>query len=254
MSFKRANVRQLLPHLYLVDDAGESTCYLICGRDRAMVIDTANGEEDLLAVMRSLTDLPLIVVNTHGHCDHIYGNAFFEEAWLHPADADLAKEHFAMYADSYASRGLRACPFRELAVGQVFELGDLALEVVDLSGHTAGSVGLLDRRDRLLFSGDGLNLHLWMQLKESLSIARLRSSILALKERFGGEFDRVLTGHARDFACGETMMAMVLRGCDELLAGQGREDPPYRYFAGVCRQHRLSEDPDQVIVYSEDKL
>ena len=56
---QRAVIKQLLPHLYLIDDAGESTCYLICGQEKAMLIDTANGMEDLHAIVRTLTDLPL---------------------------------------------------------------------------------------------------------------------------------------------------------------------------------------------------
>ena len=47
MAEQRAKIKQLLPHLWLIDDAGESTCYLIEGKTHAMLIDTANGEEDL---------------------------------------------------------------------------------------------------------------------------------------------------------------------------------------------------------------
>ena len=193
---QRAIIRQLSPGVYLIDDAGESTCYLICGSVRALLIDTLNGEENLAEIIRTLTDLPVTVVNTHGHCDHVYGNVFFEEAWLHPADEKLMAEHFGFIADRLTASGLRPCPTRPLSIGQVFDLGGTVLEVVDLSGHTAGSVGLLDRAARVLYSGDGLNPHLWMQLAESLPIARLRETLLALKARCGGDFDRVLTGHA----------------------------------------------------------
>lgn len=253
MSTQRAIIKQLLPHLYLIDDAGESTCYLVCGQEKAMVIDTANGMEDLHAIIRTLTDLPLVVVNTHGHCDHIYGNAFFEEAWLHPADRALAAEHFAMFQEEYDKQGLKACPFRDAAVGQVFDLGGLELEVVDLKGHTAGSIGLLDRQDRILFSGDGLNPHIWMQLDHSLPIAALRQTILDLQNQHGGEFDHILTGHAKDFR-GADLTDMLLRGCEELLAGQRSTDMPYEYFGGTCWQHPISDVPGEVIVYTESKL
>ena len=36
------------------------------------------GYEDVHAVVESVTDLPVLVVNTHGHCDHIYGNVYFD--------------------------------------------------------------------------------------------------------------------------------------------------------------------------------
>lgn len=254
MSNQRANIKQLLPHLYLIDDAGESTCYLICGQEKAMVIDTANGMEDLCAIVRSLTDLPLVVVNTHGHCDHIYGNAFFEEAWLHPADRALAAEHFAMFQEDYDQRGLTACPFRDAAIGQVFDLGGLTLEVVELKGHTAGSIGLLDRQDRILFSGDGVIPHIWMQLDHSLSLAELQQMLQSLKAQHGSEFDRILTGHAKDFLSAG-LVDMLLQGCGELLSGQRENDKPYEYFGGTCWKHPLGDgDPDHVIVYTEDKL
>ena len=253
MSNQRAIIKQLLPHLYLIDDAGESTCYLLCGREKAMLIDTVNGMEDLHAIVRTLTDLPLIVVNTHGHCDHIFGNAFFEEAFLHPADRTLAAEHFAMFQEEYDKQGLQPCPFRDAAIGQVFDLGGLELEVVSLAGHTAGSLGLLDRKDRILFSGDGLILHTWMQLDESLPITALRQSITRLKNEHGNEFDYVLSGHAKDFIPAK-LVDMVITGCDELLSGRREKDTPYEYFGGTCWQHPISDVPGEVIVYTENKL
>lgn len=250
---QRARITQLLPHLYLIDDAGDSTVYLVLGQEKAMVIDTACGLEDLHAVVRTLTDLPLVVVNTHGHCDHIGCNPYFDEAWLHPADDDLAARHFALYEKEYAALGLTPCPFRSLSIGQVFDLGGLTLEVVALPGHTAGSIGLLDRQDRLLFSGDAINTHLWMQLDESLPIADLRQMLLTLKAKHGGDFDRILHGHAKGFANAD-LVDMLLRGCDELLAGHRENDMPYHYFGGDCLQHPLTDVPGEVIVYCESKL
>lgn len=253
MSNQRAKITQLLPHLYLIDDAGESTCYVICGQEKAMVIDTVNGMEDLHAIVRSITDLPLIVVNTHGHCDHIYGNAFFEEAWLHPADRALAAEHFAMFQEEYDKRGLKACPLRDMAIGQIFDLGGLELEVVSLAGHTAGSIGLLDRQDRLLFSGDGVIPHLWAQLEESLPLAKILQTYKALHADHSAAFDRILTGHAQGFL-DKSLLDHLIQGCEELLSGQREADPPYHYFGGDCWQHIVSGDPLELIVYAEDKL
>lgn len=253
MSTQRAVITQLLPHLYLIDDAGESTCYLICGSKKAMLIDTVNGMEDLHAIVRTLTDLPLVVVNTHGHCDHIYGNAFFEEAFLHPDDGALAREHFAMFQEDYDRRGLKACPFRDAAIGQVFDLGGVTLEVVSLRGHTAGSIGLIAREDRILFSGDGVNPHLWMQLDESMPIRELQATLLSLKAQHGAAFDRVLTGHAKDFR-DASIVDQLLGGCQRLLAGRRETDQPYRYFGGECLQHPITEVPGEVIVYTEEKL
>lgn len=253
MPFERAQIKQIRPNVHLIDDAGESTCYLICGSERALLVDSVNGMEDLHAIVRSLTDLPVTVVNTHGHCDHIYGNVYFDEAWLHPADLPIAKEHFGFFREEMDKRSLTPCPFRALEVGQVFDLGGVQLEVVDLKGHTPGSIGLLDRDARLLYSGDGLNPHIWMQLDHSLPIAALKDTLIALKAQHGRDFDHILTGHAKDVR-GAEIIDQLLKGCEALLAGRTEQDQPYHYFGGECRQHPITDVPGEVIVYTEDKL
>lgn len=249
----RANIKQLMPHLYLIDDAGDSTCYLLCGKEKAMVIDTANGAEDLRAIVRTLTDLPLVVVNTHGHADHIFGNVFFQEAWMHPADFALAEEHFRCVEEGMAKYGVKPCPVRPLTIGQTFDLGGLEVEIVDLQGHTAGSIGVLDKQDKLLFSGDGLNSHIWMQLDHSLSIAALRDMLLKLKAEHWEDFDRVLHGHAKDFR-GKELTDMLLSGCEELLSGKRDRVLPYTWFGGECLRLPISEDINECIVFDESKL
>jgi glyoxylase-like metal-dependent hydrolase (beta-lactamase superfamily II) len=64
---------------------------LVLGTERAMVIDTGGGPRqghEILAAVREKTDLPLVVVNTHAHYDHFFGNAVFAgdgvtEFWAH---------------------------------------------------------------------------------------------------------------------------------------------------------------------------
>ena len=53
---------------------------LVVGTERAMVIDTGGGPRqgrEILAAVREKTGLPLVVVNTHAHYDHFFGNAVF---------------------------------------------------------------------------------------------------------------------------------------------------------------------------------
>lgn len=61
--------------VWIMDDNGDSTGYLVCGGEKAVVIDTMNCIADVHAAVREITNLPLEVVNTHGHCDHIYGKS-----------------------------------------------------------------------------------------------------------------------------------------------------------------------------------
>ena len=248
MSFERAIIKQLRPNVYLIDDAGDSTCYLITGSESALLVDTANGYEDLRELTHRLTDLPVIVVNTHGHGDHIFGNVYFEEAWLHPADHALYDMFFGYAKEEMEKHNLRPCPVKPLEIGQIFDLGGVQLEVVDLKGHTAGSIGLLDKAARIIYTGDGLNTHLWMQLDHSLPMATTLETFRALKEKHSGDFDHVAHGHAKDLR-GKEILDWMIRGCEDIVAGRTENDPPYEYFGGTCRQHPISDTPGEVIVY-----
>ena len=252
MPFERANIIQIRPNVYLIDDAGDSTCYLITGREYALLVDSVNGYEDLKAITKTLTDLPVIVVNTHGHGDHIYGNVYFEEAWLHPADFALYDQFFGYAKDIMEQNNLKPCPVKALEIGQIFDLGGVQLEVVDLSGHTAGSIGLLDKDARIIYTGDGLNTHLWMQLDHSLPISTMLETFRKLKAEHGQDFDYVAHGHTKVLRDKEILDWMI-QGCEDILAGRTEQDMDYQYFGGVCRQHPISGTPGEVIVYNEDK-
>jgi len=253
---ERIQIVPINDEVTLLNDHNESTCYLVTGTQSALLIDTANGYVDLNALCRRLTPLPVTVVNTHGHCDHIYGNLFFEQAYLHPADFELHDEHFAFpeIRKAMETTGLAPARLLPLAIGQVFDLGGgHALEVVPLYGHTPGSVGLLDRKYRLLFSGDGANPHIWMQLPESLPIETLRDSLSALRREHGGAFDALLTGHGSGPEPAE-VVDWLIEGCEELLRGERENDRPYRWFRGECRAHPYGGEENRVIVYDESKL
>ena len=252
MPFERAKITQLRPNVHLIDDAGESTCYLITGSEKALLVDSVNGYEDLHAIVRSLTDLPVIVVNTHGHGDHILGNVYFDEAWLHPADFALHDEFFGYAKEEMDKHGLKPCSLKALEIGQIFDLGGVQLEVVDLKGHTAGSIGLLDKAARIIYTGDGLNTHLWMQLDHSLPISTMLEIFRKLKAEHGQDFDYVAHGHAKVLRDKEILDWMI-RGCEDILAGRTEQDMEYQYFGGVCRQHPISGTPGEVIVYNEGK-
>ncbi|MBQ9944153.1 MAG: MBL fold metallo-hydrolase [Clostridia bacterium] len=247
----RAVISSLDKGIYRIDDAGESTCYLVCGEKEAALIDTLNGLEDLNEIIRTLTDLPVTVINTHGHCDHIGGNIFFEKAWIHPADEALALEHLGYMKETMEALGRQPATFRFVKEGQVFDLGGLTLEVVPLYGHTAGSVGLLCREKRLLFTGDGMNPHIWMQLEESLPLAVLHQSLTHVRHTLWDAFDYVMYGHAHGMEKRDKkLLDQLIAGCGEVMAGHTEKDSTYTYFGGMtCMQHPYGDADDQVLVY-----
>lgn len=72
-----------MPVFTLVTDPVRLTSVLVVGTQRALLVDTGSGPDQavrILAAVRQLTDLPLVVANTHDHWDHFFGNPTFAEA------------------------------------------------------------------------------------------------------------------------------------------------------------------------------
>ncbi len=80
----RMKISQLSESIYLLNDNDSGTAYVVLGRERALVIDTANGYENFYDIVRGITDLPLVLVNTHAHPDHVRGNVWFEGIYQLP--------------------------------------------------------------------------------------------------------------------------------------------------------------------------
>ena len=258
---KKLYIREMAPGVYLMDEAHEATGYLVIGEEKACVIDTMNGYNDLHQAVREITGKPILVVNTHGHPDHIFGNVYFDHAYLHPADLPLALS-FTEHPDFlrfFGGRGLRMPPFREVREGDVFDLGGRHLEVYELPGHTPGGILLLLREDRILFTGDSINHHLWMQLDGCAPMDEFVKSldrILFLEK----EADRILHGHADGFD-DISLLRCMRNGAEELCLGRTENDTPYHWFGGVDLQHPFSCDPeghyqqaDHVICYRKENI
>lgn len=245
----RVRTEKLTEHVWLMDDNGQSSGYVVVGTVKALVIDTMNGNEDIQAVVRTITDLPLLVVNTHCHPDHIGGNCFFEEVYMHPKDIPCI--------DFFTSQEKRehlpqVIPVEE---GHIFDLGNLKVEVYDLPGHTPGEICLLLREDRILFAGDGINHHLWMQLDGCISLEEYLQ-VLEAKKYLLEDIDYILHGHTvvlEDKSLYET----VEKAIRQLVEQRGTEitdsDKEYEWFAGVGKQHP-SDEFGSVICYNPENI
>ncbi len=60
----------LRPHIIQIENTIGNCCTLVLGREKALLFDTMTGLGDLKGYVERLTDLPLTVVNSHGHFDH----------------------------------------------------------------------------------------------------------------------------------------------------------------------------------------
>ena len=153
--------------------AEEAISYLILGSERAVLLDTGMGIADLKAEVDRLTDLPVVVVVTHGHYDHIGDNHRFSEVWTFGSDSDVARIEQGKSREECTGYMAPGC-YLELPAGfdpaayeirpsrvtrrlqhlEVIDLGRRTITVHHTPGHTADSICLLDSRDKLLFTGD----------------------------------------------------------------------------------------------------
>ena len=242
---KELFIKEVRPGIFLLDEAHEATGYLVVGKEKACLIDTMNGQSDLGGAVRKITDKPVIVVNTHGHPDHIFGNVFFEEAYMNSTDLELARS-FTEHPDflrECEKHGVKMPPFRNILPGERIDLGGRTLEVFALPGHTSGGILLLLKEDRVLFTGDSVNHHLWMQLDGCLPLhefVKELDKVMFLQERA----DIILHGHARD-ADDISLLRCMREGVQEICDGKTAEDKPYRWFGGTDLQHTFRCDPDR---------
>lgn len=177
----------LAPGTWQIESSGDYA-YLVAGEREAIAIDTGYGAGNIRAFMQALTDKPLHdVINTHDHFDHTANNGYFDHAYMAAATVPLATRPFPSFSGIPFPQN-----YKRLAVepGFVFDLGGRTLEVFSLPDHAVGSILLLDRQQRLLFSGDEFNG----------PVKRLNGTVAAFAENLDkllqhrAEFDRLCGG------------------------------------------------------------
>lgn len=202
--------KEIEPGVWVIDEQGAVNMYLVIGRDSAMLVDTGLGIAGLKQFVQGITDKPLIVINTHGHPDHSGANNQFDKIWVNPLDKDAAimfagvearKNAASMMlgekkpspSDLYQSAD-HSPQYLDLKAGKVFDLGDRQLEVMALPGHSPGSVGFLDAKNRILVAGDNNNLLVWLFL-ETCTPLSVYLQTLEMQGKRIPEFDTILPGH-----------------------------------------------------------
>lgn len=150
----------------------ETHCYLLCGTKRALLIDTGLGVANIKEVVDKLTMLPIFVVTTHVHWDHIGGHQYFENIGVHILEKDWISEKFPISLQQ-VKRNLtcRECQFPEefdlekyqlfqgdvqstFSDGEIFNLGERTVQVVDTPGHSPGHCCFYEAKRGYLYSGD----------------------------------------------------------------------------------------------------
>ena len=243
----------MIEYAFTAPKGGGPYAYLLEGNDYALVIDTMLGYGNLRAFCETLTDKPLRLVNTHFHPDHINGNFDFDACWLHPLDLPYfyslpaaTREEIAAHARREALPEYRdliepedftpKCPMHTLPIfdGDIFDLGGRSVEVVEVGGHTPGSIVLIDRTSRIAFTGDACNGNTLMDFGVSLSVEEYLDNLLYFKRHQDG-FDVMYGGHQvlppETIDEGIELCAKIISGTDDKEIRPGMFGKPTVYAA-----------------------
>lgn len=179
---KCARVYELCPNIYsfyirCTSNMGGNWLHLIIGDEKNLLIDTGYGVGNLKGLVERISgnfNKELVVVNTHCHGDHCLGNGQFKRVFIHEYDApalysQMTPEFFYDFNHLDSNS-----PEKELLMKQkiipfdtyevmpcsnhfCFKLGaDHEVVLLHTGGHTAGSSVFLDKKNRILFSGDSI--------------------------------------------------------------------------------------------------
>ncbi len=150
----------------------ETHCYLLCGTEKAILIDTGLGVANIKNVVESLTTLPVVVVTTHVHWDHIGGHKYFENIAVHEAEKDWLSVRFPIPLQAVKKNlTYKTCDFPEnfviedyqifngtpqrvLRDGDCLDIRGRKLIVIHTPGHSPGHCCFYEPDRKYLFSGD----------------------------------------------------------------------------------------------------
>lgn len=144
----------------------ENTYVLYDETKQCVIIDpgcsSSVESEQLCSFIDAKELLPLMIINTHGHIDHIMGNAdvkkhFGIKVAAHRdthADFSRAKHQAAMFGLPFADNS--ELPDMELNEDDVVKVGESTLEVIHTPGHAKGSISLYAELEGWVFTGDAL--------------------------------------------------------------------------------------------------
>ncbi|MGH0556123.1 MBL fold metallo-hydrolase [Bacillus pretiosus] len=148
--------------------------YLLIGEERAALIDTGLGIDNIKRITEQLTNLPIIVLTTHVHWDHIGSHGEFKNIYVHKDEEDwlvngikkLSIEQIrkdvsrditiptpkTFNPDTY--KPFQGNPTGLLNDGDEIEVGNRKLTIYHTPGHSPGHISILDNSKGYLFTGD----------------------------------------------------------------------------------------------------
>ncbi|WP_235489634.1 DUF3225 domain-containing protein, partial [Frankia sp. AvcI1] len=271
-------LRPVAARTWLVAEPGHVNCFLVEGDERAVLVDTGLGLADVHAAARSLTDRPILAVNSHGHDDHRGGNWLFRDVAAHPlatpavtapvpaerltAYLTVAREQYAAYARLRAdderffhllteettprplppSADAWTVPAGPapvaLADGERIDLGGRELTVLHTPGHSPDSLCLFDERDGQLFAGDTLITGDFWVHMPDAEVDVFAATLRSLASRLAGSVRDIYPAHTLRYRVGPDFLRRTADAFEAVAAGKA----PGRPGTDLLRRPALRHD------------
>ncbi len=148
--------------------------YLLIGETSALLIDTGLGIGNIKKQVDKLTKLPVTVVTTHVHWDHIGGHGLFNDIYVHKNDAEWLRRGIPVPIN-VIKRNIEAEPFsikppiefnidnykiytgeptRILNDDDIIDIGSRKIRIIHTPGHSPGHICLFEEEKGYLYTGD----------------------------------------------------------------------------------------------------
>jgi glyoxylase-like metal-dependent hydrolase (beta-lactamase superfamily II) len=248
---------EILPGVRMVRDSDNDKMFLVKGSQKFALIDCGQGRGELKTYLSQYTGgLPLEVIFTHNHFDHIgQSDQFIRDSRerIGEADRPVAVQVLkkAGVPEDVIEKNLVAAHD-----GERVDLGDRALVIYAAPGHTPGSMVVFDEQTGDLFTGDSFGSNsptipdaLWLQWTQ-MPLDIYLATVKNTRANFRGKVQRMMTGHNDHPLEGEKYLDNLQNALQSLMdKGDAVLVPSYRPlgFLQVTIGDRM-HDPDWVAI------
>ncbi|GFZ33240.1 MBL fold metallo-hydrolase [Clostridium zeae] len=201
---------------YVISEEGhweKMHSYLLIGETSALLIDTGLGIGNIRAEVELLTDLPVKVVTTHVHWDHIGGHGLFNDISVYVSEAqwlekgipmpinviknNVIKEPFSKMPpkefDINKYKVYTGTPTKLLFDNDIIDIGCRKIRVLHTPGHSPGHICLFEEDRGYLYTGDLIYLGTLFAFYPSTNPVDFKKSVDRLSKLHN--IQKILPGH-----------------------------------------------------------
>lgn len=170
-------VTEINPRTFAISEYGhweKVHSFLLIGEDRAILIDTGLGIDNIKRITDQLTELPIAVITTHVHADHIGSHGQFQTIYVHKHDEDwlingiqglsidqirrdMSRDITIPVPDTFNPETytpFQGKPTALVEEGDVVDIGGRSVMIMHTPGHSPGHISVFEQATGYLFTGD----------------------------------------------------------------------------------------------------